>query len=95
MIPVIEEILYLTCLYSLSIELNLPIFIFTILSSVGFGLCHFRYPKINVFTKMLWGLIFALFYLKTKSLYVPIIIHILNNGIILFISNRTNGKDIL
>ena len=53
----------------------------TIISSIVFGCLHFNFIGISVL-----GAILALTYLKTKSLLVPIAIHLLNNLIAVLLS---------
>lgn len=91
-IPILEEIIYISCLYGICKELFFPDTVFIILSAISFGISHFRYPKINIFTKSIWGLIFAIFYLIFNSLYLVIIIHILNNLVIYFLGRKINSK---
>lgn len=91
-IPIFEEIIYISCLYGFCIELSIPKVIFVILSSIAFGLSHFRYPKINILTKTVWGVIFALIYLVSNSLYLVIIVHILNNLILYIASKKINSR---
>lgn len=88
-IPILEEILYLTCLYGICCELGISGYIFILLSALGFGIGHFRYPKINMLTKSIWGLFFAIIYLMTKSLYLVILLHIINN-VTLYVLGRCN-----
>lgn len=91
LIPILEEIIYLSCLYGICKELFIPDVFFVILSAISFGVSHFRYPKINILTKSIWGLIFAIFYLIFNSLYLVIIIHIFNNLIIYFLGRKINA----
>ena len=48
-----------------------------ILSSVIFGILH-----LDVIGAILFGVILSLIYLKTSSLFLPILIHLINNGLV-------------
>lgn len=71
-----EEILfrgYLLALFSA----YMPIYLAVILSSIAFGLPHIYQGIKGVFRTGFMGLIFALIYLATDSLLVPILLHII------------------
>lgn len=78
-IPILEEVIYVLCLHTICISLNIPTVIFVLLSGFAFGLGHFIYHKINIVTKTIWGLIFAIIYILTGSIYIVILSHIINN----------------
>ena len=88
MIPILEEIIYVLCLHILCESLNIPTFLFIIMSSISFGLGHFIYPKINIVTKTIWGLVFSVIYVLTGCIYIVIISHIINN-LFLYLLGKT------
>ena len=88
MIPILEEIIYVLCLHILCESLNIPTFLFIIMSSISFGLGHFIYPKINIVTKTIWGLVFSIIYVLTGCIYIVIISHIINN-LFLYLLGKT------
>lgn len=75
--PVVEEIIFRgIILQRLAIKYNLNRAI--IISSFVFGILHGDDAGLGVFVG---GLILAMLYVKTKSLVVPIVLHIMNNAI--------------
>lgn len=84
-IPILEEVIYILCLHTICQSLSIPDFIFIILSGFSFGLSHFIYHKINIVTKTIWGLVFAIIYIQTGCVYIVIISHIVNNLILFFL----------
>ncbi len=58
------------------------------MSSISFGLGHFIYPKINIVTKTIWGLVFSVIYVLTGCIYIVIISHIINN-LFLYLLGKT------
>lgn len=88
MIPILEEIIYVLCLHTLCVALNIPTFLFIVMSSLAFGLGHFIYPKINIVTKTMWGLVFSVIYILTGCIYIVIISHIINN-LFLYLLGKT------
>ncbi len=48
-----------------------------ILSSVIFGILH-----LDVIGAIFFGIILSLIYLKTSSLFIPVLIHLINNGLV-------------
>lgn len=81
-IPVLEEILYIAALHVLCTDIGIHDYFFVLLSGLAFGLGHLRYPKINILTKTIWGIIFAALYILTKNIYMIIGAHMLNNSIL-------------
>ena len=74
--PIIEEILFRGIfIHRWSIKWSIATT--TIISSIVFGCLHFNFVGASF-----WGCIVALIYLKTKSLLIPIAIHLLNNLIV-------------
>jgi membrane protease YdiL (CAAX protease family) len=86
-IPILEEVIYISCLYFLCKEMGIPACGFICLSAISFGLGHFRYPKINIVTKTVWGAVFAIVYVLTGNIYIVIVSHIVNN-IVLYIAGK-------
>jgi membrane protease YdiL (CAAX protease family) len=74
--PIVEEFLFRGIILNrLSIKWNVKTGI--ILSSLLFAILHF-----DIIGGFIFGLVMALIYIKTQSLWVPIICHILFNGVI-------------
>lgn len=87
-IPIIEEIIFVGYLYLICEKLEINSLFFILLSGISFGINHIIYSKINIITKTIWGIFFALSYILTGNLYISILSHILNNLILLFIGRR-------
>jgi uncharacterized protein len=77
--PVIEEVLFRGLLLT-SIAVRWDVKKAVFISSVIFGLYHF-----DIIGSTIFGIVAAVLYLKTKSLFLPITLHITNNTIV-FIS---------
>lgn len=71
--PITEEFIFRGfILQRWGVKWNLPFAL--IVSSVGFGLLHLNPIGLSVF-----GLVMGLLYIKTRSLFVPVAAHMLNN----------------
>ena len=71
--PIIEEILFRGILLQ-RWSVKWGIIPGTIISSLIFGILHLNFIGLSIF-----GLTMALVYLKTKTLFIPILLHMLNN----------------
>ncbi|MGD1920372.1 MAG: lysostaphin resistance A-like protein [Pleurocapsa sp.] len=77
--PITEEIIFLgTNLHRLAMKWNLPVAIW--ISSIIFGLLHPNPIGISAV-----GVAWALLYIKTRTLVVPIIAHCMNNAIVVLV----------
>lgn len=92
-IPVIEEILYVLCLHTICMTLHLGRIVFVILSAAAFGVGHFIHHKINILTKTVWGIIFAIIFLYTGNIYIVIFSHMINNVILFFLGKSKWFRD--
>lgn len=84
-IPIQEELIFRAFLYRLCnnyFDLSFP---FILLSGVSFGLNHIIYSKINIFTKLLWGIAFAIEFLLFQNILLCVLSHILCNLCIYFL----------
>ncbi|MBQ9495085.1 MAG: CPBP family intramembrane metalloprotease [Treponema sp.] len=88
-IPVVEEIFFVGYLNIICERLQIGSLFFVLFSGFSFGINHIIYSRLNVLTKTVWGIIFAIFYLLTRNLYIVIFSHILNNLILFLIGKRT------
>lgn len=87
-IPVMEEFIFRGCIYCICddyFNTKLP---FLFLSSICFGLNHLVYPKINIFTKFIWGILLGLEFILFNKLFCTMITHILCNLFIYFMGKR-------
>lgn len=76
--PILEEIFFRGMLIGLFIKIRKP-WVGVALSSVAFGLAHLQdVPTVLSITAM--GLVLGTVYVKTKSIYATITIHMLNNA---------------
>lgn len=82
LIPVMEELLFRVILKTVLFQFTENNIIYILLSSFAFSMNHLIYPKINVFTKFLWGIILSSAYLLTSNFIVPLMSHLLNNIVI-------------
>lgn len=90
-----EELLFRGFLFYILSLLGGSTPIFIILSSVSFGLCHFIYSPINIFTKILWGVGLSILFIITGSTVVyPIIAHITSNCFIVIYDFLTTTKGV-
>ncbi len=77
--PIVEEMFFR---YHLVSKFNQrDIWLWVVLSSLIFGLMHAGFNLPNLAQYSIHGLLFALTYLKTKNIMVPIYVHIINNSI--------------
>ena len=73
--PVTEEVLFRGfMLHRLAVKWGLKPAI--VVSSVAFGLLHINFVGVGVL-----GVVMALLYVRTRTLIVPIVCHVLNNGV--------------
>ncbi len=85
-IPVAEEIVFRSCVYS-GFKSSLGTFWGVVLSALAFTLVH---GDLDASPPLfLMGVITALAFERTRSLYVPILIHVLNNMVTLTILGAT------
>ena len=95
LLPIMEELLFRGFLFYILSLLGGSTPIFIILSSVSFGLCHFIYSPINIFTKILWGVGLSILFIITGSTVVyPIIAHITSNCFIVIYDFLTTTKGV-
>lgn len=74
--PIIEEILYRGIIFNLFLK-KYSVIISITLSSLIFALIHLKFIGIGYL--FLYGLLFGFAYYKTKSLFTPILLHVLIN----------------
>ena len=79
-VPAIEEMLFRRGLF-VSLKEKMPLWGALVLSSVVFAAVHFS--LLYFIPLAVLGFIFAYFYEKSKSLWVPILLHAFNNGLTL------------
>lgn len=94
LIPLMEEVLFRGLLCSALKLITYNRAIYVLLSSIAFSLNHIIYPKHNVFSKFLWGIILGCAYVITGNIVVPITSHIINNLVIYwigYVQNKKNG----
>jgi uncharacterized protein len=89
--PVIEETLFRGLLLT-SIAVRWDVKKAVFISSIIFGIFHF-----DIIGSTIFGIVAAVLYLKTKSLFLPIILHITNNTIVfisayIFMFSESNQK---
>lgn len=84
--PVIEEILFRGVLYQ-ALRLRMPVGSAALLSAIVFALLHGQIVLLIPFTIM--GVILALIYERSGSLWPTILVHACNNGIILLFAAGT------
>ena len=87
-IPAIEEFIFRGCIYCICEEYFNTKIPFILISSVCFGLNHIIYPKINIFTKFIWGILLSLEFIFFNNLFCTIITHILCNLFIYFMGKK-------
>lgn len=87
-IPAIEEFIFRGCIYCICEEYFNTKIPFIFISSVCFGLNHIIYPKINIFTKFIWGILLSLEFIFFNNLFCTIITHILCNLFIYFMGKK-------
>ena len=88
-----EEVLFRGLLCSALKLITYNRAIYVLLSSIAFSLNHIIYPKHNVFSKFLWGIILGCAYVITGNIVVPITSHIINNLVIYWIGYVQNKKN--
>ncbi len=78
--PIFEEILYRGLMYNKLKEIS-NAFIGILISSILFALLHIPAYGLNInsFCFMLGGILLAYCYEKTNNIYVPILVHSINN----------------
>jgi membrane protease YdiL (CAAX protease family) len=76
--PLMEEFLYRGIIFQ-KLAIQKSIIKGLLISAIAFALIHFRYDVIPLF---ITGIIYALLYLKTKQLVVPILCHFFHNLIV-------------
>ena len=76
--PVSEEIVFRGWLFN-ALNRRIPVWPAIFLSSVLFALIH---PSVSSITTFLFGVCMAVAYYKTQNLWVVILMHALNNGLI-------------
>ena len=97
--PIVEEVVFRITLIYFPIEkikkhseqqMRWVVIVCLTISSLGFMLIHVRTMDLIGITDTLpqfaTGIIFAITYYKTKNITIPVIIHILNNSLSLFVS---------
>nr|WP_303934824.1 CPBP family intramembrane glutamic endopeptidase [Treponema denticola] len=85
--PVAEELLFRYCMYNALKYKYSSVFIANIISSVIFGLIHinaYGYDLSAVMIISILGMVLAYGYEKTKTIWTPMIMHSLYNGLIYF-----------
>lgn len=87
-IPVLEEFIFRGCIYCICDEYFNTKLPFLFLSSICFGLNHLIYPKINIFTKFIWGILLGLEFILFNNLFCTILTHILCNLFIYFMGKK-------
>ncbi|MDD5432968.1 MAG: HEAT repeat domain-containing protein [Candidatus Omnitrophica bacterium] len=84
--PVIEEIVFRKLLYKQILRRFSGVAVSVFISSVLFSLAHYVFETdlglLNLARLYAYGVIFAVAYEKTKRLWVPILIHAINNSIV-------------
>ncbi|MBD3109146.1 CPBP family intramembrane metalloprotease [Bacillus sp. AGMB 02131] len=77
--PVLEEIVFRKIIFG-AIYKRWNFFISALLSSLIFGLVHFEFEHILLYTAM--GFTFAFLYAKTQRIFVPIAAHVMMNTLV-------------
>lgn len=80
--PVVEELIFRAILY-VKLRQRMGLIAAALLSSLLFGLIH-PFVAMGV-SAMLMGLVLAWLYEKSRSIWVPLILHIVNNGVLFFL----------
>jgi membrane protease YdiL (CAAX protease family) len=76
--PIFEEIIFRGKLYNILRVSSSPI-VAVLLSSTIFGIIHFE-PVVFI-SGILSGLLFSYAYIRTRSIYSPILLHMCNNAL--------------
>ncbi len=77
--PVVEEMLFR---YHLASKFNKKdIWLWVLISSLVFGLMHAGFDLPHLVQYSIHGLVFALAYVKTENIWVPLSVHVINNSL--------------
>lgn len=90
-VPIFEEIIFRGFVFD-RLQVKFGASKAVLLTAFGFALLHFP----NIMGIFFLGLVLSLAYIKTGSLYVPVLIHALNNGVgflFQFIGNSTQAVE--
>ena len=82
--PLAEEIAFRGLLYG-GLRKKMPMIPAALVGGVFFGLLHFSTGWSAVPVLIFLGVIFAVLYEKTKSIWPPILLHAVNNGFALVV----------
>lgn len=88
-LPILEEYVFRACIYkfcSYYFDTNIP---FLLLSSIGFGLNHIIYPKINILSKSFWGVVLGIQFIVCNNLFCCILTHIICNLFVYFMGRNS------
>lgn len=77
--PILEEIVFRKIIFG-TLYKRWNFFISALLSSLIFGLAHFEFTHLILYTAM--GFTFALLYAKTQRILVPIVAHVMMNTLV-------------
>lgn len=76
--PITEELVFREALVGGMVRRGAHVLPAVLLSSLFFGLAHFN--PIQIPFAFVMGLFFSYLYVKTRGIFLPIVLHVLNNG---------------
>lgn len=80
--PIVEEMVFRGFMYG-GFERSLGAFPAVLLTSAVFTVMHFQYNYYELLSIFVLGLVLAWARMKTQSLWTPIVMHAVNNGLAL------------
>ena len=91
-IPLLEEMVFRGALYFFLGHTLIGKIFYILLSSIFFGLNHIIYSKINIVTKIFWGVFLSILFLFFNNIILCIISHITSNFLIFFTGKIVRGR---
>ncbi|MRG87348.1 CPBP family intramembrane glutamic endopeptidase [Salinibacillus xinjiangensis] len=89
--PLLEEVVFRKIIFG-SIYKKYNFFIAAIISAIIFGILHQEPEHLLIYTSV--GMVFAFVYVKTKTILVPILIHVSINTFVFLIQYNVTEEDI-
>ena len=88
-----EELFFRGFLFTLAHTVGLPTFLVVMLSSILFGLQHFRKGGSAVIATSIYGLFFSCLFIASGSLYCVMIVHVVGNVLSFIAADAISAKN--
>ncbi|WP_047979538.1 CPBP family intramembrane glutamic endopeptidase [Ornithinibacillus contaminans] len=89
--PILEEVIFRKIIFG-TLYMHMNFFLAALLSAFAFGIIHGEPEHLLIYASM--GFVFAFLYVKTKTIIVPIIVHMALNSISVIVQFSLTPEDI-